>query len=282
MTVTPVYQLNESTLQRIASTLEAPSSVVMRMVSLLQLLDPEHGEIERCINEDPLLAIEVIRAANTADGGGRLKVDSISEAISVLGYERLARTAMMYSFSKLAPKRLSAYGLNSEAFYRKSQICAMTMDYLSVKGMSSGGHYYTIGLLHAIGELVIDRFLVERGVEYDVFAGVCLRPLSLLESELTGIDQAKVAGKVLRSWKFPDSIVRPIEGQFDLAVESEYADRATALATARYITELIIEEESGGAPSTEKTAHMVYKGKSLCRLVDFVKGELGLTREMAS
>ncbi|MCH6255546.1 HDOD domain-containing protein [Puniceicoccaceae bacterium K14] len=276
MTVFPENKLDEAMLGRLINSLRPPSAVVMRLMRALQSEDISHDEVEECVNEDPLLAIEAIKLANTANNGGRLKVDSISEALSIIGYMELVRLCLRYSFFKLVPKRLHSYGLDADAYYRKSQVCAKAMDYLGGGTEKAGSHYYTIGLLHSIGEMIIDRYLVLNGLEHNVFEGIRLRPLALVESNLVGYNQAEIAGRILRSWKFDESIVRPIEGQFDLIVEHEYKDAAVALSTARYLTELILEEDAGGSSSSSKTSHMVYKGKSLCRLVDFIREDLNV------
>lgn len=267
-------KITQRSLNRAIEGIKPPSSIIRRLLSILQLDDPQTFEIESCVAEDPKLAIEVLRCANTADSGAHLRIDSIVDAVSFLGHARLCRIGLQYSFAELASKDLLSYGRSADYFYRKSVVCAIAMDYLLNERTTKGSNAYTIGLLHAVGELVIDEHLRRFGLEESVFRGASLRPLSLKEDTLLGVNQAKLAGDLLRGWGFDEAIVKPIEGQFDLSVESKYKDRTTALATSRYVTELFMVEESGGPKSTERTAHMVFKGKSLCRLIEFIKEEL--------
>jgi len=69
----------------------APSELVI--LNLLQLInsDADNREIEMSVKRDPLLSLNLLRLVNTPAAGARRHIDSLAEALVVLGREQLQR-----------------------------------------------------------------------------------------------------------------------------------------------------------------------------------------------
>lgn len=69
----------------------APSELVI--LNLLQLInsDADNSEIERSVKRDPLISLNLLRLVNTPAAGARRHIDSLAEALVVLGREQLQR-----------------------------------------------------------------------------------------------------------------------------------------------------------------------------------------------
>lgn len=69
----------------------APSELVI--LSLLQLInsDADNREIEMSVKRDPLISLNLLRLVNTPAAGARRHIDSLAEALVVLGRDQLQR-----------------------------------------------------------------------------------------------------------------------------------------------------------------------------------------------
>jgi c-di-GMP phosphodiesterase len=69
----------------------APSELVI--VNLLQLInsDADDRDLEMSVKRDPLISLNLLRLVNTPAAGARRHIDSLSEALVVLGREQLQR-----------------------------------------------------------------------------------------------------------------------------------------------------------------------------------------------
>jgi len=258
----------------LAKTLPVPSPLAFELAQLLSDGEASREEIEGILRRDPTLAAEAIRYANAAAMGARGTVESLNEALLAIGSAALSRFALAKALTKLDVGPLPTYELTAEQFYRKSLGCAIAMDGLCGERRDPGGRAYTVGLLHAVGELLIDRRLQETLQEEIVFRGVNPRNLSLLERRFAGLSQAEAAAVALRLWGLPETVVNPIRWQFEPAQAGDQADLAEALATARYLASLLVEEERGSRHAAAAAKHLVYRGKSLGKLYEFLKEEI--------
>ena len=69
----------------------APSELVI--LNLLQLInsDADNHDLETAVKRDPLISINLLRLVNTPAAGARRHIDSLAEALMVLGREQLQR-----------------------------------------------------------------------------------------------------------------------------------------------------------------------------------------------
>ena len=73
--------------------------VVLRLLELLRS-DAEDAEIERSVKRDPVLAMNLLRLVNTPVSGPHRHVDSLGEALTVMGRERLQRWLEILMYAK--------------------------------------------------------------------------------------------------------------------------------------------------------------------------------------
>ena len=221
---------------------------------------------------DPLLATQLIRYANAAEFGSR-GVSSLHEAASSMGLERLGRLALSYAFRGIASEPLRVYGFSPDEFFFKSVACGAAMERLYRESPGGGQDKYTLGLLHAIGEVFIDaavRSLVEDPLR---LVGATPKKLSAIEESFLGTNQARVAGMALRAWGFPERMVGPIEQQFAAAPGSRHFELAQSLMVARYVADKALEARRGVRRGLAGKAHIEYRGQLLSNVFDYALGQ---------
>ena len=246
-----------------------PSSLGWELYQYLNSSGSNIEEAMRIVAQDPVFAAEVIRHACSAQFGCR-EVASLREAAVAIGYRQLARIALTYFYRNLAPDRFAVYNEDAARFYKKSLACALAMEYLSGPEADLGGDWYTLGLLHAIGEIFIDAAISWREDQPIRLIADTPFKLAQIEESFLGTNQARVAGVALRAWHFPECIVAPIEQQFCSKPGSRYFEVTQSLAVSRYIARKLVDSDGDGERSMGGKDHVIFRRRLLSEVYDHV------------
>lgn len=180
------------------------NATVVRLMGMLHDDDIGFGDIENVVRTDPALTANLLRTANTAYFATSRRVESVRQAISVLGLRRLVDAVTLSAMAEVIPEKLAGYGLRAQAFWRHCVAVAVLAETLGRQlAAGRGGLYFTAGLLHDIGKLVISAFLVRRPGRW----GGEL-PLTSIEAErkTLGTDHAQVGNAVAEAWRLPRAV----------------------------------------------------------------------------
>ncbi len=78
----------------------APSElVILRLLDLINS-DADNAEIERAVKRDALISLNLLRLVNTPAAGARRRIDSLTEALNVLGRQQLQRWLQILLYAK--------------------------------------------------------------------------------------------------------------------------------------------------------------------------------------
>jgi EAL and modified HD-GYP domain-containing signal transduction protein len=81
----------------------------LRVVSLLQMEDADVGAIERLVAHDLGLSYRILRCINSSYYGFSKKVDSIRQAVMILGFERLRQLCALVALRELGERPPSVF-----------------------------------------------------------------------------------------------------------------------------------------------------------------------------
>ncbi len=255
-----------------------PTPAIMpRLLALLA--DPESGtdSVVELIALDPGLTAAVLRASRSALYGTRGKsVESLDDAVAAIGFKEVYRIVALYTLSEAGREPLVLYGLTPEHFWRKSVACALAMEMLCGEMGAPGTTGYTIGLLHAIGEVFVSRMARQaspHGLPLVAFG----QPQTLPEQEraVAGFTQSQAAAYAMRRWFFPEAIVEPIEFQFRPHEAPVYTQMALRLRLGKWLTHLVLgDEATARAINPDFHFAITMPGNSFARMVDDLRGRL--------
>jgi putative nucleotidyltransferase with HDIG domain len=146
-------------------------------LELLQLLSDPTVEIDRVteiIQKDQSLALQVLRMANSSAYVGRIRSETIKDAVNRLGSKQITSLAMAASQAALHTSELSIVNAVMRDLWLHSHACALGCRSLAV----SSGHReladqaYLAGLLHDIGKLYLlkamERIWLAQEIELDL------------------------------------------------------------------------------------------------------------------
>ena len=156
--------------------------------------------LEQAICRDLSLAARVLKVANSAFVGFRRQIDSVQEAIVLLGTRRIRAVATMQALAPMfesnqtdliSGRQLWAHGLATALW---TQQIGQRIGYPKL------AHVYTAGLMHDMGIVLLRGVL---GEEYERVVDEVRRDegeLSLVETERLGLNHCRVGAMVCAKW----------------------------------------------------------------------------------
>lgn len=220
--MTPPYTL-EQVLAR-ADALPALPDIVAR---ILEMLGDESASAEALghhIVSDPAVVARLLAAANAGAVGASGRVDSVRQAIMLLGVGRVREitlaTAIIDRFR--APSPFDAHRL----WLHSVGVAVCAQDVARDAGLDADVAY-TAGLLHDIGQLLL--FVFDPVAYGDTLRLRAERDIDIVEAEreCLGVDHAHVGGELARLWKLPEVVADAIATHHvldDDGPENEMAD----------------------------------------------------------
>jgi putative nucleotidyltransferase with HDIG domain len=164
------------------------------------------AEIAEVLRRDPALVANVLRLVNSAAFGLNRRIDSIEQAVGIVGRGRLRELIAGDSLARILPPELPGIGLDAAGFWLHSVAVAELAKRIAERRRAAPEAAYLAGLLHDVGKLAIGAFLA-RVEEQFVHA---LRDAHLVELDaersLLGTDHAAVGGTLTAHWKLPESV----------------------------------------------------------------------------
>ncbi len=199
-------------------------AVPMVAVRILRLVDDpktEINDLQDAIMSDQALAARVIRLANSAYYGLRRDIDTISEAIVMMGFEIIKNLALAVSTREV----YKSFGLLEQKLWEHSIGVSIAAG-LIARGANfpKAEEAMVAGLLHDIGKVVMNNSQPQR------FSLLTQRvygeraTYSRKEKEIFGFGHAEVGGLLAQKWGFPEALCdvitrhhsnNPDDGLFD-------------------------------------------------------------------
>jgi putative nucleotidyltransferase with HDIG domain len=165
-------------------------------------------KVSDIIERDPALTAAVLRISNSAAMNTGIEINTVSRAVSRLGYRQINELVLSIEVAK-SFNTLTNNLITIEDFWRHSLLCASIAKRIAnhCKGIDAGGAF-TAGLIHDIGQLIIfsrlaeesEEFLSKSILEFDgLTTYVC-------EKEVLGYDHTNVGLELAIKWKLPQSL----------------------------------------------------------------------------
>ena len=200
----------EDIIQSVAGLRPMPGNVA-RVLKEVDRPDIGIGTLAALICLDQALAALVLQASNSAALGYSRMCFTVYDAIMHVGLNRLKTILLTSSATGMMKRGLSGYRLGEGELWHHSLVTAVAAEWLA-----QALHYpnpeeaYIAGLLHDMGKLLLDQFVLR---DYSMIVYYVQRdqlPLWQVEEKLIGLDHAKVGGLMSEHWNFPVPLVDAI------------------------------------------------------------------------
>jgi len=192
--------------------------IVFKAVEILDDPNSNSQQVADLIESDPAIATKVLRMANSAYYGMSGKVSSIQHASVVLGYKALGDLIAMAGTSSLLGNKLFGYDMDSGALWEHSITVAFCSKIIAQRRRPDlENDAFSAGLIHDVGKLILDRFVLNRKPLFDEYMESGDRTFLSAERKILGFDHAAIGYEVCQHWKIPDSLANAIRFHHDAA-----------------------------------------------------------------
>ncbi|MFT7519319.1 MAG: putative nucleotidyltransferase with HDIG domain [Kiritimatiellia bacterium] len=195
-----------------AKQLPSPPLVLSRVMALMADDNRSRSDVVRVIEVDAAFTAQVLRTVNSAAYRRARKINSIPEAISMLGESELVKIVVRRAAAVIDKPDLTGYGLEDHGLWRNSLRIALAADAVAWStGTVSSSVAYTAGLLADVGKLALGTFLADRVDE--VMDWQLANPGSqFVEAEraVLGLDHAELGALMVEDWGLPEDVINAI------------------------------------------------------------------------
>jgi HD-like signal output (HDOD) protein len=225
-------------------SLPALSPVAVRLVEIASDDNCSLNDLISLIEQDPSLAVNLLKMANSAFFISGQPVASLQQAIMRIGFHQLRVMGLSLSLRNTFP--MGKVGpLDYENFWRISLYRGLIAKSLAHHLKSCNpDETFVAGLILEIGFLIFyDLFL--KGRKDDIIPDVGdLEELLQWEEEHYGIHHRTVGEIALRYWKFPDQIVNCQKAFGEQAIGKEALPLARICELARIFSHAMLHKET--------------------------------------
>jgi putative nucleotidyltransferase with HDIG domain len=200
--------VNLLTLADVGHHLQDLPSLPVVVMELLGSIDQENVDISvlaRKVSLDQALTAKTLRLANSASSGLQVRVTTIQQAITYLGFQATRNLITAAAVTGCFPAG-KCPGFDHRAFWRHSIATAACAKVLARRMRLNQDFAFTAGLLHDIGRLVLVTGFPER------YSAVLARrqredcQLLDVERELLGVDHVMAGALLAQHWQFSDTM----------------------------------------------------------------------------
>jgi len=187
--------------------LEPLPMTVQKLILMLDDEETDFNEVSRIIEYDGAITSNILRIANSAAYGGRVRIRHTRDAVVRLGATTLLDIMLI---GHIRSMRVAApfYSLSEDDFWLHSAAASLAVKaVIKETGNRKIPQASTVAaLIHDIGKLIMVRYLEADATSLSELSIESKISLVEAERELSGRDHAEVGGAMAEKWSFPEPI----------------------------------------------------------------------------
>ncbi|VFU18355.1 Phosphodiesterase [anaerobic digester metagenome] len=182
------------------------------------LSDPKSSfsDLAKVIESDQGIVTRVLKMANSPYYGLSGSVSSVKHASIVLGTKTLMELLDLACSSEILGQTLEGYDLAAGDLWMHSLAVANGSQLIARRvNPSLELDAFSAGLIHDVGKIILDPYIMERKAEFQSFARERRDTFLSAEKGILGFDHAELASEVCERWQIPRHIVTAIRYHHD-------------------------------------------------------------------
>ncbi len=207
------------------TALPTAPKVVEELISSFDKASVSTEDIAKKVSLDPVLSAKLLRLANSAYYNVSRSIGTVEDAVLMLGFVAV-RTLVISS--GLVNGFKSVTGLNLRDFWRYSMRTAVAGKWIAKQTGDNQDLAFTIGMMHAIGQLVIHSGMPDKAVALDRISAPLDERRLQVEKQTLGFCYADVGAELARRWQFP-AVFSDAIAAFPAPLAGEPVDRLAAI-----------------------------------------------------
>jgi putative nucleotidyltransferase with HDIG domain len=217
--------------------LEPVAPIAVQIMSLAQDPNSSLSKIADLIRNDPALTANLLRTCNSVYFGLSRQVESIRDAISLVGLDHIVRLVLLNSLSANFKKEAAGYGLGEGELWRHAVASAHIAGILADRfGVNHHKHLiFTAALVKDIGKLILGRFVAFSYEKINILVQSHGHSFNDAEQKVIGMNHEELGAMVGQKWHFTPKLIYIIR-HHHLSDESARQDLETSMV---YLADII-------------------------------------------
>ncbi len=220
--------------------------VYLRLSEALEDPNTTNEDIAQLLEQDPSLAIRVLKIANSPLYGLARQVEEIRQAVSVLGIRQITEVVLATSASKVIAG-IPNVVYDMDDFWRHSILCGTTAQELAKACRCRRPEFAFVGgLLHDIGQLIFfNRYPGQSRVVFQLSLDRH-QPMEIFQAEqkVFGFDHALLGGRLLGAWNLPPRLRECVEFHHQPDSTRDFVKEVSIVYIANTLTRMCETEQS--------------------------------------
>ncbi len=230
---------------------ERISATAAPMLALTSDPNARLQDIAAIIEKDPELSARLLKIANSGFYGFRSKVESVSHAVVLLGWNAIK---MMSVGSSLLTRMCAT----DRRLFNHSMRTAQVARFIATEAnFYKVEEIVMVGLLHDFGQVVLALYYPEAQVKVRQYMAAARVPVHIAEREILGLDHGEIGGWVLEDWNMPQNVTESVARHHSFDKDSYHARKTAVL----HVADVLSLAGDYRGPASEKVPELA--GESL-------------------
>jgi HD-like signal output (HDOD) protein len=205
--------LNPADFKQAIQVIDALGVTPAVLVKVVEMAHDPNTDIETLgallRNDGPLVA-DIIRIGNSPYYAPAAFHGNLISAINSIGLREVIRVVNLSLARQLFARDLPSYGVTACDYWSESVAAALVMEALAKHNGLNPEDAHTLGSIHALGRVLINRVIEEKG--FTIFWDGH-QPIEEWERGAVGFDFAEAGAMLLEHWHFPSETCEDIRWQ---------------------------------------------------------------------
>jgi len=230
-------------------------TMVHKVMALATDPDGSITDLVHLVEHDPAITANLLRICNSAYMGLAVKIDSVQQAVTMMGMQQVVELVLAQNLSAGLTKAQAGYQMQKGDLWKQSFAAAMVARTLAERrDLFALPAIYTAGLLKDIGKVVLHEYVADKIEKIQDM--VKNKGYSFIEAEQAciGMDHATLGGIVAKEWNFSPHMVYMIENHHLNNPEARNDPATATLYLADMVAMMI-----GTCTGIDRLAYHVYQ-----------------------
>ena len=214
--------------------------IYIRVSELMENENSSSVQIGKVVETDPALSSRILKMVNSAFYGIPKTIASISQAVTILGRDRLRQILIGTVLSGVFGKAHSPVLVMEDFWYHsvKTAILARYLGYDS-EISNEAESLFTAGLLHEIGRLIMAQKIPEQSSEIQKAIDQEGEEIMTAESRILGFTHCDVGGAFIEKWGLPSLLVDVAKYHHSPQLSESYTAETDLIYLANNLVSLV-------------------------------------------
>ncbi len=216
-------------------------------------------DIANIVSKDQASVAKLLRVVNSPIFGFKSRVDTVTQAIFLIGFNELRNLILALSVMKIFTDMKGTSEFNVVDLWKHSIAVAVITRLLGQNlGIKNIENYFISGLMHDMGKLVFYKLFPSDFIEAVNNATENNISISKAEKAVFGIDHSLAGDLLAEKWKLPSSIRNCIRAHHRGTVDGN-VDQITACVHLANILASVLELGNPGDTMVEEPNYRIWK-----------------------